>query len=361
MKGFCKAAFRSVYFNGQKMRPCCWYDQTQLEKRARSLPEIQDFFGGAEVETIQRRMIEGEQLEGCKRCWSHESIGGKSHRDFWNERSFENEPESSVPSLKALDLYMGNLCNLKCVTCSSFNSSSWIKDEVKLEGKAKLDRVENVDLAKIPEAVLDTVEWIKFAGGEVLLMNTHLEFLEKLVERGRAPNISLNYVTNATICTDRILALWKKFKKVRLILSIDGVDEVFEYARFPASWRNVKEVVGKMMTLSNAEFEINTVVSILNVFHLKEILQWRDGSLPEAPIFFRILDAPDMLAIDCLPETARAQAFSLIEGVSELSHVANKLKVSEHKGFERSKQWLNKLDQVRGNSFEDINPWAKNL
>jgi hypothetical protein len=56
----------------------------------------------------------------------HEDKGGKSHRHLWNER----EVDDGVAKLTDLDIYMGNLCNLACVTCSSHNSSKWIAEEL---------------------------------------------------------------------------------------------------------------------------------------------------------------------------------------------------------------------------------------
>jgi hypothetical protein len=357
----CKAPFRSLYFNNNRMRPCCWYDQSKLLSSKPSLSDLKNFFEGEEMSEIRDRMLQGEKLPGCQRCWKHEALGGKSHRDFWNHRTFSTDHFSSTPHLKALDIYMGNLCNLKCVSCSSHNSSSWVQDETTLNGKPFLNRIEHVDLSLIPKAVLQDIEWIKFAGGEVLFMKTHLKFLKQLVKMELAERICLNYVTNATVFSKELESLWAKFQKVRVILSIDGTEDVFEYARFPASWSKVNDVISQMKSISNIEFEINTVVSILNAYHLPNILKWRDQSIPSAPAFLRILDFPKQLCLSRLPGAAKEIIIERLQGFSEFKHVVAHLQSMNSEDFSESIQWLSRLDQIRGNSFMKINPWAQDL
>ena len=73
-------------------------------------------------------------------------------------------------------------------------------------------------------------------GGEPLLIHQHYDFLNELVERGRAPFVTLEYNTNLSIVPEKALKLWEHFKKVKLGVSLDGVGPINDYIRHPSKW-----------------------------------------------------------------------------------------------------------------------------
>lgn len=114
-------------------------------------------------------------------------------------------------------------------------------------------------------------------GGEPLIIDEHIESLERLVANGRASEIQIEYNTNLTNVTDKILDLWKNFKEIRIGASIDACNEIFDYQRAPAKWSHVYENLKKI----DARTDINLkcwfafTITPFNVFHFPEFMKWK--------------------------------------------------------------------------------------
>lgn len=160
---FCQAPFRSTYLNNGVARPCCWFDKKQLENRNTTIQDLQSTFHSHDFEQVRELMRSDLPVPACQKCYKHEKAGGESHRQMWNKRKFDKD---SIPSgdltadLKALDLNLGNLCNLKCVMCDSYNSTAWIKDEVALNGKASCSVHKKFDISQLSVENFKTIEWL---------------------------------------------------------------------------------------------------------------------------------------------------------------------------------------------------------
>jgi sulfatase maturation enzyme AslB (radical SAM superfamily) len=120
---------------------------------------------------------------------------------------------------------------------------------------------------------------LQFCGGETLLGNTYWQAAEIIAEL--VPNaknkIELGFQTNGTQSIDeKHYKTIEKFKLVKLMISIDGTNDRFEYLRWPASWN---QVVDNMSSLreklpSNVMFFIQETTSCLNLFYFNEVSDW---------------------------------------------------------------------------------------
>lgn len=117
----------------------------------------------------------------------------------------------------------------------------------------------------------NTLTRIDMYGGEPMLMLKQWKFLEQLIEDDLAKNISLHYNTNGTIWDEEKYNTLKEFKNVSIDFSIDGLEEQFEYMRFPANWNEVRN---NMEEISKFNFDLSIchTVSSLNVWYIKEFL-----------------------------------------------------------------------------------------
>ena len=335
---YCMAPYRNVYINNGKARPCCWYERRELKNKVDNLIDIVDVFQSEEFDKTR------ENPTGCWKCQMHEKEGGKSHRMLWNER----EPDDGRVVLENLDIYMGNLCNLACVTCSSHNSSKWITEERKVFGESFKDTQDDIDTNLSWELVKD-LKRIKFAGGEVLLMPHHDTMLQQLIDFDVAKNITLVYITNGTVDPGKFAELWKQFSAVEFIMSVDGIGEVSDYVRYHSSWNEMESNILKMFDYSD-NVSINCVVSMLNVYHMPELLEWWNN---RGEILFRILDYPQHLSIKCLNERQRQVTVDKIKNYPELDHIVRVLETAEYQS--PNYEWIDKLDKNRNNSFWRIN------
>ena len=114
-------------------------------------------------------------------------------------------------------------------------------------------------------------------GGEPLIIDEHIDTLERLVVSGRASEMQIEYNTNLTNVTTKILNLWKEFKEIRIGASIDGFEGVFNYQRFPASWDTVYTNLRRMEERKDINFKCWFAYTItpLNLFHFPEFMKWK--------------------------------------------------------------------------------------
>jgi sulfatase maturation enzyme AslB (radical SAM superfamily) len=341
---YCMAQYRNVYINNGKARPCCWYERKELNNKVDNLIDIVDVFNSDEFEAIRNNP--SDRPSGCWKCQMHEDKGGKSHRQLWNER----EIDDGVAKLTDLDIYMGNLCNLACVSCSSHNSSKWIAEEQKIFGSAEKTKQDNIDI-KLSWDLVKDLKRIKLAGGEVTIMPNHKKFLQQIIDFGVAKNITLVYIVNNTTDPREFKELFDQFNKVEFILSVDGIGEVSDYVRYHSNWqeldRNIQYTIDMGISVS-----VNCVTSVLNVYHLPEVLNWWDG---RGDIFFRLLDYPKHLSIRILKDNDRNIVINKLSKYNEFNHIINVLNEPGSNDWEKFEQWISKLDANRNNSFWRIN------
>jgi hypothetical protein len=252
-------------------------------------------------------MLNGREFPACTTCYKEESAGIKSHRQnenqYWYKHLDAEYLDGLVDSTRrngrvdhdliTLDLRLGNTCNLQCVMCRPQDSSKWVKDAKTLSETLETDarhewkyKIENYAAEQF-EWYKDPVFWddffenassiqhIIFGGGEPLYIKEHKSIIEQLVARDLAKNITLRYHTNCTIHNPEIVELWKSFKQVELMLSIDGYDWVNDYIRRPAKW----EVVERNLKLyndtpDNIIVKVLCTVQALNINWLPEMSEW---------------------------------------------------------------------------------------
>lgn len=345
---YCMAQYRNVYINNGKARPCCWYERRELNNKVENLVDIVDVFHSEEFDAIRNNP--SERPTGCWKCQMHEDNGGTSHRHLWNEREVDN----GEVKLTDLDIYMGNLCNLACVTCSSHNSSKWIAEEQKIFGTAQKTTQDDIDI-KLNWDLVKDLKRIKLAGGEVTIMPDHKKFLQQLINFDVAKNITLVYIVNNTTDPTQFADLFAQFKKVEFILSIDGIGEVSDYVRYLSKWNSLEENINKTISM-NIDVSVNCVVSILNVYHLPELIKWWDN---RGSILFRILDYPEHLSIKNLLPWQRNITIDKIKKHKELEHIVTVLNDVDTGDYDSFASWIEKVDKHRNNDFYSINPQYK--
>ena len=120
------------------------------------------------------------------------------------------------------------------------------------------------------------MEHVYFAGGEPMLIERHYEFLQKCIDSGYAENIMLEYNTNGTTLPPRVVKLWEQFKEVRLGVSVDGMDAVLEYQRYPVKWSKVLKNLKTIDALpNNIKAWLAFTVTAYNVEHMIDFMKWK--------------------------------------------------------------------------------------
>jgi sulfatase maturation enzyme AslB (radical SAM superfamily) len=220
--------------------------------------------------------------DACSACKKLEDAGQQSLRQTgqdWIDNLASNN------SAVCIDINLDFNCNAACVTCNAGSSSLWEIENAKLLGKKiKLeshDDAVNKYISQILESVsLDQVRYVKFYGGEPLLTDTHLKFIQHL------PNpdlVTLHYTTNASIYpNNKIVNEWKRFKCIIFAASLDGVNQQFDYVRWPLTWTKVSQNLIRLKesaNINNLLFRVEFTANVLNTYYYDLLEKWIQENL----------------------------------------------------------------------------------
>lgn len=323
MSTFCPLAWNSINLrNNGDLRICCNTNSYSPKKGIMRKEDGTPYNAGRDdlnearnaeiLKDVRVSMMKGEWNPECERCRQEELNGIKSRREYesddWDLTLEEataktNEDGSINPDdfdLEFFDIRYGNFCNLKCRMCGPTDSHMWYSDHVALYNTTQYkDTHDIIQLTKNDKGKwsTDQYDWFKnsnfywnnfekhtgkakklyIVGGEPLIIEEHFESLERLIASGRAKDIQIEYNSNLTNVTDRIMKIWEEFKQVRIGVSIDGYGDVFEYQRTPAKWQSVYKNMQKLNDNTNINLKgwFAFTVTPFNVFHLPEFMKWK--------------------------------------------------------------------------------------
>jgi hypothetical protein len=265
---------------------------------------------------IKRRWekLKGLKHSDCFSCIKLEEKGIQSSRsgkepfmDYMKKKvgrpeSFEEMTENiSMDILRAdhpdiLEISLSNLCNLKCIYCSSTFSSAWEEEDVK-QGLLRDEKRESRAYMTPPSfekyfwlwvsKISPSLERIVFIGGEPLFHNKLYDYLDKLMEitndRDPAlPKIWLNIISNFNVPDsyfDKLLVRLPNLSK-RFNVHIEASGEAFgakgEYIREGLKWTQFTKNIEKLLALNlpDTYFGFQIAMNALCVSSLRQYLEY---------------------------------------------------------------------------------------
>lgn len=284
-KTFCSVLWNHQSVDGTgRVKPCCRFLETCRPKN-HTLDNytIEEIFNSDFQNDLRKRVLAGERLEGCKRCYEEEDNNKESFRMVLNNHDVVGE-KSIDPNnykLKYLELALGNDCNLMCRMCNSQFSYKLFDEELEYRGKTfSKNKHTKADLNSIYTYIKD-IKYLKFTGGEPFIIPDHWTMLKHVAEKGDAKNIRLNYLTNGTVFPkQKIINIWKEFSHVELGISLDSIiKEENTYQRHlinhDQALTNIAKYVEIKDVVSMSMF-VKPTVTIFSIYHLPETLEWLD-------------------------------------------------------------------------------------
>lgn len=287
-----------------KIGPCCRHSgkTTDIEIAGRSLD---DAFNDTRMQQIRNDLISGNRVKGCNKCWFEEDNNVRSMREYNNENVDFESLNNLTPAekIQSIEIAFSNHCNYKCRHCSSLSSSKWMKEDILL-GRPVAEEMllePNIDDFNLEELV--NLRHIKMLGGEPLINKNHDKFIKKLNAAGILKNVTLEYVTNgSTWPSDEIIELWKTVKKLDIIISLDDVEDQFDYFRTGGNFKTVKNHLDKFDVLAknneNIKLSFHCVVNALNLKRVNYIVMYVIHHYPDWLLTFDKIIWPEYLKIE---------------------------------------------------------------
>lgn len=316
-----------------RVKPCCAYFDNNVEHPHLQNHTLEEIWNCDSQKELRKQFLNNQMPNGCNTCKTKEDSGLHSFRMAMNDNFKEHiepaiaetSPDGHYDKFNLLywDFRFSNICNFKCRICGPQLSSSWHGDWTEIKLPKFLDKdYYGTDLMKYVDQFIDSVEEIYFAGGEPLMMPEHYQILDKLIERKRF-DVFLRYNTNLSSIKYKsydLVNIWKKFKKVQIYASIDGVGENAEFSRSGTVWKKVESNLIKLRE-NDIDVLIASAISIFNVFHLPEFLnRLIELNIPIKKIIPTFLLYPAHYNISILDQTLKDKLrISLADHLSTLS------------------------------------------
>ena len=240
--------------------------------------DIAAILAGEKNTKIKKEMLADANPKNCAGCYLQEqdrkNLSSISSRLYYTKElapfvdaKLYDKIENF--SLHHVDLRWTNHCNLACVYCGPEYSTKWgqeLGQEIKspMESRNKVKKFVFANIKKLKNVYL--------AGGEPLLMNENREFLQLLLDKNPLVNIRVN--TNLSSTKTGVFGLLCKFKNVHWTVSVETIEEQYEYVRYHGSWndflKNLKQIqkIDHKITFNMLYFILNykSIFSAVNFF-----------------------------------------------------------------------------------------------
>ena len=386
----CKAPFIAIQYSSDgRISPCCW--TKNFGPIYNKFTTIEQYWDHYKVKEFRKKMLSNEFPSECKTCKFSKETLGVNRISFYDEiyNVAHNKKKFTEDQLFApiqLDLNFSNICNLKCRHCSSNNSSSWLKDDKKLNelGFFRLTNNEvnnnNVDFIH-DERLFQTIERIDFKGGEPMMQDEMFVLLKNLIKWNRAKDIKLSYVTNATKSLGKLKDYWPHFKEVKCNVSIEATGNLFSYIRggdhytFEDFHKNILEYA----SIESCHVHFANTVMIYNIFNLPYLINYMSDafdmfntvssntggkpSFKHEYKFNNIVHSPEYLKIDIMPKRLKDKIINHYEkfNYNSLENIKQSLLVNEfdpnHTSlWNKFLKYTIMLDKIRNTSLVNAEP-----
>ena len=303
------------------------------------------------MSVLRKQMLDAERIEKCHACYTMERNGKVSGRQkallktgidqqrfdedfrfssFFDEyhKSYNNNGDTDLmPVDWQIDL--GNYCNSACIMCSPISSSRLAQEWYELGFTKNKPVNENwVDDPELFDSFVNSLVKIKnlrylhFIGGETVITPAFVKILDRLVQHGLSDNIILGFTTNLTVYDEKTIAMLKQFKDVHVGLSIETMNTINDYIRWPSKIDKVKVILDKWVeTGKKQEWNISirpapNVLSIMYIDQLYDYVMKNKVGIETCNFLYK----PKYLKINALPMDLRKKAIERIKKVIDVNH-----------------------------------------
>jgi hypothetical protein len=362
---------------------CRWQNKPHLQSRVDPVNNIAQigplsYFHTA-MSPIRSQLLNGESIAGCQDCHvmeQHNKISGRQRQllkigvmpehfaDSLRSNSYHNDfvysannAGQTLRQVRDWQIDLGNYCNSQCVMCSPASSSriaaefknmgiidtlpprSWCDDPVLLD-KFITDLVQCTDL-----------EYLHFIGGETLITPGFRKILQAVIDHNISERITVGFTTNLTVAPTDVIDLLSRFKQVNLGLSIEAIDPVNDYIRYPSDIVRTQELLDQWVALAKNKawlVQLRITPTWLSVSRLTTVYEyaWQHELAVESCNF---LTDPPELRITVLPPEY------LIEASNQIAQWAEQHQATSDATVVNTRNPSNARNQITQDALSYVN------
>jgi sulfatase maturation enzyme AslB (radical SAM superfamily) len=266
---FCFHPWTGVYIDNNTIGPCC------VNYKLYRGNNIEEYLASNTLRKLKDSFLNNEKHPFCNTCWKEESLGIKSIRQ-----------RNKV--IKSKDYYyftirLSKKCNFTCRMCHPKFSSAWAldKEAIELIDKYEEELFDIDSYKKNIEYFLEKAKnnkiTIVFIGGEPLISEEFLYFLNRCDELDIHKNIELSINTNLSVYKYKNIDYsieFNKFYWVNIHASMDGLGKVGEYIRRGYKQKIFDYNLNKLKKYINS---INVTVQAYNIYDMPHIYKYAEN------------------------------------------------------------------------------------
>lgn len=351
---FCPSPWFHMRINNSgTYEPCRWMTSNGLsrfdpDRNIRTQSPLTYFQQG--MSGIRTQLLQGASPAICTDCVQmerHHKVSGRQRqllkvgvRDEYFEKSLAGSPSRSafdysqahdghtLAAVRDWQIDLGNYCNGACVYCNPESSSRLATEFVKL---GLIDQAPAASWCDDPDLVerfvadlrlSPNLEYLHFIGGETLITPGFRRILQALVDADIAPQVAIGFTTNLAVWSDAVVDLLRKFKTVNLGMSIESLNSINDYVRYPSCIDQVRQTLDRWVALAQSLdwlIQLRITPTCLTVHDLASVYQyaWQNNLAVESCNF---LDKPEFFRISVLPAEQRNQARLLLQDWIDQHH-----------------------------------------
>jgi hypothetical protein len=370
---------------------------------------LKEHWNSEYMKDIRRKLMAGEEIPQCDVC-NKDLLSISSYRKWFTgnlfqhkiQEAFEKTDDTGYTTMEPIsfDYRFSNLCNFKCRMCGEQLSSTWeaekrinnlwspqnqpfmVPEINEAMQKFTKDVVEAEFRDAVSRGIIEEMYWV---GGEPLMYDIHWWTLEEMKRNGSAKNCYMRYNSNLSrvqFGQKNLYDYLPHYKDWLMCASIDGTGPIVEYIRTGIKWdvwlNNFKQ--GLQLPGGKDRMLLDLTITGPGMFSLKDMFdlsQELDVKI-ETKIMFAF--HPDIMftcmawpreilnemideLLDYMTPRATHKQKTLIDTLESMKHRpthAEAFPDTYQVAAKNGKNWLKKLDKLRGDKYVIEHIYGKN-
>ena len=370
-QSYCTMAWNSIHYDANgRVAPCCQF--RGHEENIYNLT-AEEYFASDWLKDIKEKMLAGIKIPGCNRCYKEENQSGSSMRT--------RRKHLPIDELHEIHLTYSNICNKSCNICRPYRShligreyqrindqfpdSPWIQEKLSLKqnlrlskGQLKFDGL-NIDMLHSLKPYAHQVKVLHLSGGEPFMHPELNIILDWFIEHGHE-DFKISITSNGS-WTQAYIDKLKNFKDVEMIISIDGIQDLYPVVRPPHSWEWFDKQE-QLLDDTNFKRRYEAVMHIFNVHQLPDLVRYfKDKGI----VYLAPLSGQEYLGAHLVPEDVLLQSADELDKLGH-SGAATYLKYQNSrtnvpKDVDMFFEFLKVNSAVKGIDYQSVVPWQFDL